>query len=136
MGGASLALKDISSFEWVLKYKKDHRHLLLCLGNKIGTSVILGGHVFSYGKVLLADYQDEDSNVYKVCVWTSEGECELLLSKGRLVVEGFHPLEVHHVLREQDNIIITLQPFISGHISFAETEEDSLDDDTEGVKQK
>ena len=72
--------------------------------------------------------------MYKVRVETSKGEHELLLLESHLVVEGCHPLEPRHVLREQDNIIITLQPFIYGHISFAETEEDLLDDDTEGAK--
>ena len=65
---------------------------------------------------------------------TSKGTRELFLSENNLVVSGCHLIELRHILSESDNMIITLEPFIGGHVSFASSEELS-DDQVETVKQ-
>ena len=90
--------------------------------------------MFSYGKLLKVNYQDKDSIAYTVLVETSKGTCELLLSENILVVSGCH-LELWHILSESDNIIITLEPFIGGHVSFASSDEASPDDQSLKGKQ-
>ena len=61
LASSSTTLKDMSSFEWAIKYQDNNRRVILYLGKIIGASVILGGDMFSYGKILKVGYQDDDS---------------------------------------------------------------------------
>ena len=116
----------MTSFEWALKYQEDLLRLLLILGKFTGPGIVQGGHVFTYRKVLRVDYEDEESFHYIVYVETTKGECVLLLSEAHLLLASFQPLELQHIISESENIIVALQPFVSGHASFAESLEETL----------
>ena len=51
LGTSSRSPKDMTSFEWALKYQDDLRGLILILGKITRPEVIQGGNIFSYGKV-------------------------------------------------------------------------------------
>ena len=127
-GSSSAVLKDMLAFEWALKYREDHKRVTLYIGRASGKGVVSRGQVFSYGKLLKVDYMDEDSDSFKVVVETSKGTRELLLSEPNLVISGCQPVELRHVLSESDNMILTLEPFIGGRVSFATSDEASSDD--------
>ena len=61
LGSSLSTLKDMSSFEWAMKYQENNRRVILYLGKTTRTCVVSRGHMFSYGKMLEVDYQDEDS---------------------------------------------------------------------------
>ena len=136
LGTSSKPLKDMTSFEWAFNYQEESRTLLLSLGKTDGPGVLKGGHVFSYGKVRRVDYQDEETANYIVSVETSKGERVLLLSESNLVLASCKPLELRHILSESENIIIALQPFISGHASFAESVEATSEEEEVEVVHK
>ena len=127
LGSSSSTIQDMSSFEWAMKYQEKIRRVILYLG-KTTTSVVSRGHMLSYGKVLKVDYQDEDSQAYTVQVETSKRGYDLLLSENMLVIDSCKPIELRHVLKENDNIIIAMQPFIAGYVSFADSCEETSDD--------
>ena len=135
LGSTSAVVKDMQSFEWAIKYKEDYKRTILYIGKTSGTGVISHGQVFSYGKILRVDYEDEESDALKVAVETSKGSRELLLSEKNLVVSHCQPVELRHILSEGDNMIITLEPFIGGRVTFASTEEELSDEQAENKKQ-
>ena len=99
----------MSSFEWAMKYNETNRRVILYLGKTTGTGVVSEGHMFSYGRMVKVDYQDEDSQAYIVQVDTSKGRCDLLLSENMLVIGSCQHVELRYVLKEHDNIIMELR---------------------------
>ena len=115
------------SIEWALKYQEGHKWVIIY-------TVILSSQVLSYGKLLEAEYQDEDYIAYKVLVETSKRTGELLLLENNLVFSRCHPVELRHILSGSDYIIIALEPFIEGRVSFASSDEASSNDRTVKAK--
>ena len=81
--------------------------------------------MFSYGKMLKVDYKDKNSQAYIVQVETSKGRRDLLLFKNMLVIDSCQLVQLWHVLKENENIIIALQPFIASHVPFADSNEET-----------
>ena len=126
--GTSNKAKDMTTFEWAIHYHESARKLLLLLGKITGQGVLERGHVFTYGKIARVDYEDDDSTDLRVKVDTSKGERNIKLSEYMLVYSACEPIELQKVLTEGENIIVTLQPFIAGDVSFADSEEASSED--------
>jgi hypothetical protein len=117
---ASNGTKDMTPFEWSLRYQEQASRLILLLGKVTGDGVIKSGHVFSYGKVLRVDYEDDTSPNLMMKVETSKGERNIVLSEERLVLASCEPSELGGMLSKSKNFIATLQPFISGQAAFEE----------------
>ena len=75
-------------FEWTLHYDENGRRLLIVLGKTTGQGVIAAGSLFTCGKVLQFNYEDEDSPTILLHVDTSKRERVMKLSEDRLVL-GF-----------------------------------------------
>ena len=126
--GTSNAGKDMTTFEWAIHYHKTARKLLLVLGKITSQCVLERGHAFTYGKIFRFDYEDDDSIDLRVKIETSKGEHNIKVSEYMLVYSACEPIEVQKVLTEGNNIIVTLQPFIVGDVTFADSEEASSED--------
>ena len=100
MGSSSSTLKDMSSFEWAMKYQENNTWVILYLGKTQGTCVVSGGHMLSYVRMLKVDYQDEDSLAYIIQVETSKGRRDILLLENMLVIGRCEPVELRYVLKE------------------------------------
>jgi hypothetical protein len=121
--------KDMTQFEWSLHYQEQASRLILILGKVTRDGVIKSGHVFSYGRVLLVDYEDDNSPNLIMKLETSKGERNINLSEGKLVLTSCGPPELGRMLSKSDNIIRTLHPFVSGQAAFEEdynTEDDKV----------
>ena len=126
--GTSNAAKDMTTFEWAIHYHESARKLLLVLGKITSQCVLERGHAFTYGKIVRFDYEDNDSTDLRVKVETSKGERTIKVSKYMLVYSTCEPLELQKVLTETDNMIVILQTFIFGDVSFADSVEASFVD--------
>ena len=135
-GSSSKAIKDMTDVEWALNYNESERILVVLVGKNSGRGVMETGRVFPYGKALRVDYLDEDSNNIQVHVETSKGERFIMLSEDWLVLRSCKPVELQKILKEADNIIVALRPFITGEAAFEDSEDIfSQDNDVEtGVR--
>jgi hypothetical protein len=121
--------KDMTQFEWSLRYQEQASRFILILGMVMGDGVIKSDHVFSYGRVFRVDYEDDNSPNLIMKLETSKDERNITLSEGKLVLTSCEPLELGRMLSKSDNIIRTLHPFMSGHVAFEDdynTEDDKV----------
>ena len=84
-------------FKWALHYHESTSKLLLILGKVVGRGVIESGHVFTYGKVVHLEYQDEHSTSVLLTVETTKGERKLLLSEKKLIIYSCEPVELQKI---------------------------------------
>ena len=135
--GTSNAAKHMTNFEWAIHYHEGTREVLHVLRKFTGQAILERDHAFTYGKIVWFDYQDEDSTNLRVKVETSKGERTIKVSEYMLVYSACEPIELQKVLTEGDNIIVTLQPFIVGDVTFADSEEASSEDmDEENIQRR
>jgi hypothetical protein len=91
----SHGLKDMTQFEWSLCYQEQVSRLILILGKVTGDGVIKSDlHVFSYGRVLRLDYEDDNSLNLIMKLETSKGKRNITLSMGKLVLTFCEPSEL------------------------------------------
>jgi hypothetical protein len=64
----------------------------------MGDGAIKFGHVFSYGRVLRIDYEDDNSPNLIMKLETSEGKCNITLSKGELVLACYESPKLGRML--------------------------------------
>jgi hypothetical protein len=88
----------MTPFEWSLRYQEQASRPIFLLGKVAGDGVIKSGHVFSYGKVLRVDYEDDTSPNLMMKVETSKGERNIVLSEERLVLASCEPSKLGGML--------------------------------------
>ena len=71
---------------------------------------------FMYGRILRFDYEDIDSVNILVITDCSRGVRKVYLAKDRLVKKCCGPESFRKDLESSQNLIVTLRPYIQGHI--------------------
>ena len=93
------------------------KKVVLYTAKKKGDGQLDKDRPFMYGRILRLDYEDFDSLNLILMVDCSKGVCKMFLSEDRLVKESCGLESFKLTLETSQNLIITLRPYIQGHIT-------------------
>ena len=115
--GEELPGRDLTDKEWCMQYVDSKKKVVLYTAKKKGDNQLEKDTTFMYGRILRLDYEDSDSVNILVMIDCSKGVRKVYLSENRLVNKscGVEYFKLH--LESSQILIVTLRPYIQGHIS-------------------
>ena len=120
MGGEDLDNKDLTSYEWALQYVDSSKKFIFIVARSVGSGKITEGRTFSYVRVLRVDYEDPDSMNMILLVDCSKGVRKIYVLEDNLVKVNCGKEVLREVIEASTNLVPTLRPYISGHVSLSE----------------
>ena len=119
-GGEDLPDRDLTDKEWCMQYVDSKKKVVLYTTKKKGEGQLENETAFMYGCILRFDYEDLDSANILVMIECSKGVRKVYLSEDRLVKESCGPESFKKDLQSSQNLIVTLRPYIQGHVTLRE----------------
>ena len=116
-GGEDLLDRDLTDNEWCMQYVDSKKKVMLYTAKKKGDDHLEKDTPFMYGRILRFDYEDSDSLNILVMIDCSKGVRKVYLSEDRLVKKCCGPESFKLDLESSQNLIVTLRPYIQGHIT-------------------
>ena len=100
-----------------MQYVDAKKKVVLYSAKKKGNCQLQKDTTFMYGLILRFDYEDEDSTNIVVMIDCTKGVRKVVLFEDRLVKESRGPESFQKNLESSQNLIVTLRPYIQGHIT-------------------
>ena len=119
-GGEDLPDRDLTEKEWCMQYVDSKKKVMLYTAKKKGDGQLEKEPSFMYGRILRFDYEDMDSESILVMIDCARGVRKVFLSEDRLVKESCGPETFRKDLESSQNLIVTLRPYIQGHVTLKE----------------
>ena len=116
-GGEDLPDRDLTDKEWCMQYVDSKKKVVLYTTKKKGEGQLGKETPFMYGRILRFDYEDADSANILVMIECSKGVRKVFLSEDLLVKESCGPEAFKKDLESSQNLIVTLRPYIQGHVT-------------------
>ena len=125
-GGEDLPDRDLTDKEWCMQYVDSKKKVVLYTAKKKGEGQLGKETPFMYGRILRFDYEDADSANILVMIECSKGVRKVFLSEDLLVKESCGPEVFKKALDNSQNLIVTLRPYIQGHVTLRDEEPSHL----------
>ena len=119
-GVENLLDRDLTEKKWCMEYVDVKKKFVLYAAKKKGDGQLHKETAFTYARILRFDYEDEDSTNIVVMIDCSRGVSKVVLCEDRLIKESCGPESFKRDLENSKNIIVTLRPYIQGHINLRE----------------
>ena len=116
-GTEDLPDRDLTEKEWCMQYMSQKKKVVLYTARKKGNDQLDKETPFMYGRILRFDYEDEDSTNILVMIDCARGVRKVYLSEDLLLKESCGPESFRKDLQSSQNLIVTLRPYIQGHMS-------------------
>ena len=116
-GGKDLLDHDLTDNERCRQYVDSKKKVMLYTTKKKGDGHLEKDTPFMYGCILRFDYEDSDSINILVMIDCSKGVRKVYLSEDWLVKKCCGPESFKLDLESSQNLIVTLRPYIQGHIT-------------------